>query len=280
MKQTSLPVITEYLNYRHFLQDFYNAKKNENASYSYRVFANKADFGAPSHFKMVLDGTRNLTLNTIPKFQKALGFKKKQEAQFFELLVHYNQAKKPEEKIKYFNEIMELRRQKGLSLLEKHQFNLLSHWHYVAIYVLIDLHDFEDNHDWITKRLRKKVTHHQIDQAVESLKALNLIERDEFKGWRQTTGALTTDEDILHLSVKQYHKDMLTLALDSLREDPASVKEFNGVTLPINKAKLPVLKEKIRTFRKEINELASNMEELDQVYQLNIQLFPLSEVDT
>lgn len=279
MEQTTLPVITEYLNYRQFLKDFYQAKKKENASYSYRVFANKAEFGAPSHFKMVLDGTRNLTLKTIPKFQKALGLKKKQEAQFFELLVHYNQAPNPDEKIRYFNEIMELRRKKGLSLLEKHQFNLLSHWHYVAIYVLIDLHDFRDDYEWITKRLRKKVTHHQIDQAIESLKALSLIERDEFKGWRQTSGALTTDEDILHLSVRQYHKDMLALALDSLKEDPAAVKEFNGVTLPIRKDKLPILKDKIRTFRKEINELASNMDELDQVYQLNIQLFPLTEVD-
>jgi uncharacterized protein (TIGR02147 family) len=275
----NLPVITDYLNYRQFLKDFYEAKKKENSSYSYRVFINRGELGSPSHLKMVIDGARNLTFNTIPKYQKAIGFKKKAESQFFELLVHYNQEMNPEEKIRYFNDIMGLRRKKGLSLLQKHQFDLLAHWYHVAIYVLIDLPGFVNDPEWISKRLRKKVTARQVEQVLESLETLELIERDETKGFRQASGALNTDEDVQILSAHHYHKDMIELALESLKEDKLGVREFNGVTLQINKQNLDLLKEKIRAFRKEINELTSNMEGADEVYQFNVQLFPLTEVD-
>lgn len=278
MNLEQLPNVTEYLNYRQFLQDFYQTKKRVNASYSYRVFVNKGDLGSPSHLKMVIDGTRNLTLNTIPKYISAIGFKKKVDSQFFELLVLYNQESNADQKIKYFNDIMALKRKQGLSLLEKHQFDLLAHWFYVAIYVLVDLENFKDDPEWISERLRKKVTVRQVRETLDALVALKLIERDENQKYRQVSGALSTADDLRHLSVHSYHKDMIELALESLTNDPSEVREFNGVTLKISKDKLPLLKEKIRAFRKEINELTSNMDGLDQVYQLNVQLFPLTEV--
>ncbi|WPU66798.1 TIGR02147 family protein [Peredibacter starrii] len=278
MQEDHLPNIAEYLNYREFLQDFYLSKKKVNASYSYRVFVNKGELGSPSHLKMVIDGSRNLTLSTIPKYVKAIGFKKKMETQLFELLVHYNQESDADQKITYFNEIMNLKRKQGLSMLEKHQFDLLAHWFHVAIYVLIDLYDFKDDPEWISERLRKKVTARQVRETLDSLETLKLIEKDDIKGYRQTSGALSTDEDIKSLGAYRYHQDMLELALDSLKNDSLDVREFNGVTMKISKDKLSVLKDKIRAFRKEINELTSNMEGTDQVYQLNIQLFPLTEV--
>jgi len=278
MNQEQLPNVTEYLNYRQFLQDFYLTKKKGNASYSYRVFVNKGDLGSPSHLKMVIDGSRNLTLNTIPKYLNAIGFKKKVDSQFFELLVHYNQESNADQKIKYFNDIMALKRKQGLSLLEKHQFDLLAHWFYVAIYVLVDLENFKDDPEWISERLRKKVSVRQVRETLDALETLKLIERGENQRFRQVSGALSTADDLRHLSVHSYHKDMIELALESLTNDPSEVREFNGVTLKISKDKLPLLKEKIRTFRKEINELTSNMDGLDQVYQLNVQLFPLTEV--
>ncbi len=276
--QDNLPNITEYLNYRQFLQDFYLSKKKASPSYSYRVFVNKGDLGSPSHLKMVIDGSRNLTLNTIPKYINALGFKKKVESQFFELLVLYNQETNPDQKINYFNEIMALKRKKGLSLLEKHQFDLLAQWFHVAIYVLVGLDSFKNDPEWLAEKLRKRVNSKQTQDALDSLEALKLIERDEVKGYKQTSGALSTADDLRHLSVYRYHKDMIELSINSLENDASEVREFNGVTLSISKDKLPLLKEKIRAFRKEINELTSNIPDADEVYQLNVQLFPLTEV--
>lgn len=280
IKHDSLPIplVTEYLNFRQFLQDFYLAKKRVNASYSYRVFVNKGELSSPSHLKMVIDGSRNLTHATIPKYVKAIGFQKKIESQFFELLVQYNQETDTDKKIALFNEMMALKKKQGLSLLEKHQFDLLAHWFYVAIYVLIDLKGFTPDPEWIAERLRKKVTPKQVREALDALENLGLIAKDAERGYKQTQGGLSTAEDLRNLSAQRYHQQMIELAQDSLKNDPTDVREFNGVTLKISREKLSLIKEKIRIFRKEINELTSNMEDLDQVYQLNIQFFPITEV--
>lgn len=271
------PKLEEYLDYRVYLRDFFDYKKSVKSEYSHRMFMHKAGLKSPSHLKSVMEGERNLTNKSIPKYIKAIGLEKKKEVRLFELLVAYNQCKDAEEKIEVFRQILNIKTKRGLTSMEESQFRFLSEWHYVAIYVLVDLKDFDPNPEWIASKLRKKVSLKQIETALLGLLALGLIKEDKDKGYVQTGGALSSPDEVRHTAVHQYHKTMLNLASQSLSEDELSSREFNGVTLPISRDKLPALKEKIRKFRKEINELASNLENPDEVYQLNIQLFPLTE---
>ncbi|TNF26140.1 MAG: TIGR02147 family protein [Deltaproteobacteria bacterium] len=271
------PNLENYLDYREYLCDFFEFKKNQRADYSHRMFMHKAGLKSPSHLKSVMSGERNLTNKSLPKYIKAIGFDKKREIKLFELLVSYNQCKDAQEKVDIFREILGLKSKRGLTSMEESQFRFLSEWHYVAIYVLIDLVDFKADPEWIAAKLRKKVSPKQIESAIEGLESLGLIKKDSKRGYVQTGGALSSPDEVRHTAIHEYHKTMLNLASQSLIEDDLSTREFNGVTLPIPKDKLPALKEKIRQFRKEINQLASNLENPDEVYQLNIQLFPLTE---
>ncbi|MBD3242678.1 MAG: TIGR02147 family protein [Chitinivibrionales bacterium] len=64
--------IGEYHDYREYLRDFYHFKKRTNPYYSYRLFSMKAGFKAPNLLKLVMDGKRNLTRQSVVKFAKAL----------------------------------------------------------------------------------------------------------------------------------------------------------------------------------------------------------------
>lgn len=274
--QKPLPHVSEYLNYREFLRDFFDAKKRNNRSYSYRVFAQKAQLGSSGHLKMVMDGQRNLTQDTLPKYLKALDLKTKKDQKLFELLVKYNQCKDPLQKVDYFNEVMTEKNKKGLSQLERHQFQFVSNWYYIVIYVMVDFPDFRADADWIYGRLRKKVSRPQIESALEDLQALGLIEKTK-DGWGQVKGAITVPDDIKITAIPKYHDSMLSLARQALVDLSVEEREFNGVTLPIKKSALPHIKERIREFRKEINEYASNVNDPNEVYQLNIQLLPMTK---
>ncbi len=270
--------VTDYLDYRNYLKDFYQYKKDKNSDYSYRVFMKRAGISSPSHLTMIIDGDRNLTAKTIPKYIKALGLESKNDIHFFENLVHYSQAKNQDEKISFFNKLLEHKRKKGLSPLELEKYDFLSTWYHVAIYVLIDLPSFRNDIEWLLLKLKKKVSKSHIESALKNLKKLGLIEDDPVKGLRQTNGALSTpDSEMKSQAIYKYHKSMITLAGHSLNEDAIEEREFNGVTFPIDKNKLHLIKEKIREFRKEINEIASNIEDSKDVYQMNIQLFPLTK---
>lgn len=274
----SLPDIRGYSDYRVFLKDFFEHKKKENSNYSHRVFIRKAQMSSPSHLKMVIDGKRNLTGKTIKKYITAIGLKKK-EASFFSLLVNYNQEQNHEEKIGLFQEIMQERRKKGLSDIEEAQYDFLSKWHYVAIYCLLDLKDFKNDPSWISSKIKKKVSTQNIEKALSELRRLGLIKENEDGNLVQTNGPLDTTDDVQNMAFKTYHKNMSELAIHSLENEDALNREFNGVTIPIDTKNMAKIKDMIRTFRKELNEVASNMDEPNEVYQMNIQFFPLTEVD-
>ncbi len=274
----ALPDIRGYSDYRVFLKDFFDQKKKENSNYSHRVFIRKAQMSSPSHLKMVIDGKRNLTGKTVKKYISAIGLKKK-EATFFSLLVNYNQEQCHEEKIALFQQIMQEKRKKGLSDIEEAQYDFLSKWHYVAIYCLLDLKEFKNDPLWISNKIKKKVSSQNIEKAISELKRLGLIKINSEGKLVQSNGPLDTSDEVQNLAFKTYHKNMSELAIHSLENEDSKNREFNGVTIPIDTKNMAKIKEMIRSFRKELNEVASNMEEPNEVYQMNIQFFPLTEVD-
>lgn len=269
MKETSL---FDYSDFRQYLADSYAQKKRANPGYSHRVFAKQAGLSSPSHLLMIIRGERNLSMKTIEKFAQGLKLTTK-EKRYFELLVLLNQTEDLTLKAKYFSDIMMMKlAAKKLHKLEKEKFEFLSNWYVVAIYVLTDLADFHNDPHWIAKRLGGKITSSQVREALETLQKLGLLD----ESFRQVAGAVTVPDDTKSVAVFQYHRSMIALANEALRLLPVQEREMAGATIAVPKSKLPEIKEKIRAFRQELNRLASSYENPDEIYQLNIQLFPLT----
>src|SRR5438045_8662218 len=95
------PNLFEYEDYRKYLKDLYDFQKKNRRSFSFRFFSHHAGFTSPNYLKLVMDGARNLTEESIQKF--ANGFKlNQQETDFFKNLVFFTQAKTSEEKSRYY----------------------------------------------------------------------------------------------------------------------------------------------------------------------------------
>ena len=277
MVQGSEINIFEYTDYRKFLTDYYTQKKANNSSYSHRVFARQAGLSSPSHLLMIIKGDRNLSIKTIPKFAEGLKLSAK-EKKYFELMVLYTQSDEIELKSRYFSEIMSMKAViSGLYKLEKDKFDFLSQWYVVAIYVMLDLKKFKPDPHWISRRLGDRITPAQAKDTLEKLLNLKMIEPDSAKGFKQVSGAITVADDTRSVAVFEYHQSMIRLSFEALKNKSSAEREMAGATISIPKDKLPEIKEKIRAFRKELNQLASSYTDPEEVYQLNIQLFALTE---
>ena len=271
--------VTEYLDYRQYLSDFYNFKKSQNKSYSYRVFSNKAELSSPSHLKMVINKDRSLSYKTIQKFSKALDLNEK-ETKYFEFLVMFNQANENEARSNYFKQLISFRKKvESSQALNDDSFEFLSTWYTVAIYVLIGTPSFKNDASWIHKKLKEKVPVSEINRSLNLMLNLNLIKPDSVTGYVQSNGAISVSDDSRKIAVYNYHSQMLKLAEESLKNDDADLREFNGATVSIALSDLPLIKDKIRKFRKEINEFCSNELNGNEIYQLNLNFFPLSELE-
>jgi|GEM_PF-5479849 len=95
--------IYDYYDFRKYLNDFYKHKKATSKVFSYRYFAKRAGFNSGSFLKLVMDGKRNLTEDSLDKFINAMELKE-EEATYFRALVGLGQSQTNREKMRFYQE--------------------------------------------------------------------------------------------------------------------------------------------------------------------------------
>jgi uncharacterized protein (TIGR02147 family) len=114
--------IFEYDNYRHYLRDIYTKMKAKDRKFSFRYFSRLVGCTSTNFFKLVTDGERNLSAESIEKFSKGLKHNK-EEAFFFKNLVMLNQATTTADRQFYAEQLFKSRSYKKIQPLKESQFH-------------------------------------------------------------------------------------------------------------------------------------------------------------
>jgi uncharacterized protein (TIGR02147 family) len=268
------PDVLHYSNYRTYLLDFYEYKKIQQPSFSHRFFAQKAGISSPNYLKLVMDGKRNLTKKTLVKFQAALGLKGK-KAEFFENLVFFTQSSSLAERNLYYANILKVRAKSGLQKLAEAEFQLFSDWRHIVIRELVAVKGFRADPRWISKKMGAGVTEKDAEESLKLLSALGLLKKTA-NGFSQSNTNITTSDEVRSLYVKNYHRQMLQLAMSAMERVPAARRDISSITIPIHARDLVKVKEQLQLMRKEILNMAADPGEGEDIVQVNIQLFPLT----
>src|SRR3989338_10129624 len=126
------PNIFEFDNYRTYLKELYASLKTAKAPFSFRYFSKKAGFRSPNFLKLVMEGKRNISPESIEKFAQALDLNK-EGAIFFRNLVLLNQATTVEERKFYAEQIIRSRFYRKVYPLKQAQFDYYSNWYFIPI---------------------------------------------------------------------------------------------------------------------------------------------------
>ncbi len=270
------PNLFTYDDYRKYLRDWFNWMKETKPGFSYRAFSMWANFKSPNHLMLVIKGERNIALNTLGRYFEVLKLKHT-EKKYFELLVKFNQAKDMSAKTEYFKELSFYWLKKG-SLLEPEQLQYLSNWYYTAIRELVNLKEFKEDGNWISRKLGGLVSPPNARRAIEILLDLKLLKRDSNGRLVQTSNYVTTGDEVESVSAFLYHEQMIKLAMESLRVKTSDVRNLTALTFTIRKSDYSQVVAEINDFRKKIIASLQNRQVQDQddeLYQLNIHLFPI-----
>jgi uncharacterized protein (TIGR02147 family) len=267
--------IFEYLDYRKFLADYYVHKKKTQRSFSYRSFNAKAGISSPVFLKLVIDGKRNLGLASIEKFSTALGLNKK-ECLYFRKLVLFDQSDSPEEKQEHYAVLRSMRNIIAEKLLNNTQYDYFINWYNAVIRELVTLYDFKDNFQLLAESLRPTITANEAKTTVDLLIKLKLLKKNEQGLYEQLNTAIATGGDIGLVAVRHFNRSMLLNALKAIDEMDRDTRHVSGLTIGISKSMYSVINVEIAAFKERIVSLVNRDEDSSSVYQLNIQLFPLS----
>jgi uncharacterized protein (TIGR02147 family) len=264
-----------YTDFRAYLRDFYEFRKDGTRGYSFRAFSKAAGFASPNILKLVTDGERNISPDATQKFIKALGLKG-QMAEYFDTLVRMNQAKPDADKEYYFSILQKLTPQAKRRDLNAEGLKYVSHWLFPVIREMVALKDFRDDPYWVSRRVIGKASTTEISQALQFLLKEGFIEKVDGQFQAKDNMVLSSDE-VRSLAVRNYHRQMLDQAKESLDSVPLEEREFGALTIVLPEAALAELKYKMKLFRKELHTWAMQVAEEqpgELVVQVNAQMYP------
>jgi uncharacterized protein (TIGR02147 family) len=267
--------VYQYFDYRKLLKELYQERKAQDSKFSYRYICLKSGIRSPGYFSNVLAGKSNISLKVVLKLSQVFGLKRP-EAEYFELLVLFNQAKTHDEKNHIFDRILKLKKSK-VKTLDASYYELFRHWYYPAIRELMDFYSFNGDYRELSQMLAPPVTPKEAERAVGVLESLGLIRKNENGAYERVEALASTGDEIRSMAIVQFQQATLELAKQSFDAFPMEARDISTLTISISHRNFSKVKEKIRNVRREILELAKADEKTDTVYHLNFIAFPLTE---
>lgn len=271
------PNIYTYLDYRHYLGDLFLSLKEADPSFSFRSFARMAGSSSPNFLQLIRDRKLNIQQSGVRALSQTLRFSAK-ERRFLEYLTAFDHAKTHEEKDRCFRSIILAREYKHIRTLQRSQYELFSHWYVPVVRELVNDRRGGGDPAWIGKRIVPPVSPAKVKKAIGLLESLGLIRRSSSGAWEQTDRTVSTPSEVLSLAVTTYHKNVIALAREALERFGSGERDFRSVTIGVPEEGYAEVKNRMEAFWKELLAFAGTQDRAGRVYQVNMQLFPLSRV--
>jgi uncharacterized protein (TIGR02147 family) len=160
--------------------------------------------------------------------------------------------------------------------LEPIQYEFYRQWYYTAILALISSSDFRGDYKALAERVQPPITVKQAQESVELLLKLNLVRKHVTGKYIPTNAILTTGEQWKSIAIRNFQQQSIQLALNSFERFPPEERDISTVTIAINSEEINEIKRITNEYRRAVLQIASACEKPNRVYQLNVQLFPLS----
>ena len=269
--------IQNFSDYREYLRYFYETKKESNSNFSYRFIGQKVSMD-PGLIVKVFQGKRHLSKEKVKEFISLCKLNSDQ-AEYFKALVKYGKAKSLDEIKIYYEKLLSLKKTK-YRMIEQYEYEYYHEWYYSAIRSLIGITEFCGDYKEISKRLSPPITVNQAKKAITLLEKLDFIKQDLKSGiYTLTENMITTGEKWQSVSIRKFQSDTLHLADFSLQQHPKEMRDISTLSLSLSWEEFDHIKEKTREFRQSILNYLNEREDLesDEVFQMNFQLFPLTQ---
>lgn len=268
--------IFNYVDYREFLKDFFQAKKSANPHFSFQVFAIQAGFKSRSYIKLVMDGKKNITEDSIEKINKVLGLKES-AFNYFKDLVAFNQARTLHLRNVYFEKLLSYNKRTVARNILLQQYEYFTQWYHSSIREIISEVDFEEDFEKLGNLLKPRISARKAKASVTLLLKLGLI-RKNGKKYKQTDALITTGDEVRSLAVQNFHLQNLMLAGDSISTCQSTERDISCIIVGASDEGFAKIKAEIQAFRKKLLDLSKNDSRYKRIYHVNFQLFPTSEM--
>ena len=265
----------EYLNYREFLRDAYEERHSGDWRFSHRYIAERAGFDS-SMFNKILQGKRNLTERLVAEFADIF-CNDSREKSYFADMVAFNQAKTHSESRQYLEKLVATKECK-VEDLAKDQFEYFDHWYHAVVRELVTFYPYVGDDAALGLMVRPPITASQVKSSIALLERLSMIRKDETTGaYVQTQGLISSGSESYSTAINSYIQQNLDVAQTAMDRFGKDERNLSTLAFACDETTYTELVEMVRRFRREVLAKVSQCEKPNRVFQLGMQLFPLSD---
>lgn len=226
--------------------------KRTQKQFSYRYFSRIAGYASPNFLKLVAEGQRQLSLDSIQRFADALGLDERERDQF-EALVRLGQATNDAERNRFYGKLRRTADASPPALrLERAQYEVYSLWYAIPVRDLIAEPDFREDPDWIARRVHPRIKAGEAQRALALLEQTGLVARDAMGRLVRGQAKIATAPKVRSLAVRNYHRAMLAHAAQALDGLPLESRDITSLTVAMSRGQYEAVCARVAAFREEL----------------------------
>lgn len=267
--------VFKYIDYRKFLEDYYDFMKQNHGKFSFRWFAKKAGYTSSGYYSNVIKGVHPLTGAYIDKFIGAIGFNEL-ESHYFNLLVKYQNSKTVIDKKKYLDELIKIKPSEYFRLKQNHHL-YYSKWYIPIVHQSLSIFSYDNDAKELSEFIRPRLKKTEVIESVQLLKKLNLILKDENGYWKPISPSSIGGTEVGVRSIRDFQKSIMEKAINSVDNVDPEKRHIITTTMTVNQNGVEAIKSLINEFQHKVISYSDNNEIHDKLYQMNVQFFPLSQ---
>ena len=269
--------IYKYFDYKKYLSDYFEFQRKEQPFFSLRYVEKRVGIDA-SNIVKILNNKRELSKSGIIGFIKYLKLNRN-EGEYFKYLVLFAKAKSDKDSKKYFKKFLAIK-DLDITQVSSDRYEFYLKWYYTVIAAVLYYYPFDGkNYEALGKKVKPAITADEAKSSIELLERLNFIKKNKNGIYEHTDTTITTGDDFHSIAVKTFQQDTIKLAQKSLKEESRNLRDISTVSLTLSATEFDRIKDITAEYKKAVLKTLEDCEKPDRVYQLNIQLFPLTPVD-
>ena len=264
--------IVEYTDFRKYMRDFYEDRKLRSA-FSWREFSKNAGFSSPSYMKVVCDGKSKLSRIGVERTGAAMGLTGF-EMDYFRAMVKFGQAETEEKKKAAYEEMLSIAKTYNVRTLEGDLFQYYDSWRNPVLRELAPIMPGATPGE-MAKMCYPEISAAEVRDSLDFLTKSGILKREN-GNFVQSETSVKGSTDATRLALRGMHREMSKLATPAL-ELPKEIRNFSGVTMGLSRESFGKIEKVLNECRRQIIDIAAEEKNIEQVYRLNLQLFPLTK---
>ena len=267
--------ILEYTSYRQYIADYYADRKAKSA-FTWQELTRAAGFSSPVHLKYASEGRLNLSDAAALRVAQAMHLVDFEQEYFCEM-VKFDNAKTDDEKRGAFSKMLSIAEAHKAKIVEGDSFRYFESWKNPVLRELAPAMPGAKPLA-LARACRPEITAAEVTESLNFLVKAGFLKKDEEGRFVQTDKFITTGPlDVTPVAVRGMHRQMGELALETIEGVAQDERHFSGLTMGLTHEAYEEIVQEIDACRKRIAAIATRDSEIDDVYRLNMQLFPITK---